>query len=76
MKAQRRFKLAYPRSLASSAFRRPPRTSDRKAVRRLTSRTPVTALHESDEDLNVLLDEDFDDLFCDPRILLQLANQN
>ncbi len=75
MRAQRRFKLAYPRSLASTALRRLDRTSGRKTARRLAPRTPVTVWHET-EDLNVLLDDDFDELLWDPRILLQLANQN
>jgi hypothetical protein len=75
MRAQRRFKLAYPRSRASTAIRRLDSISGRKKIQRSASRTPIANWDGSGQELDVLLDEDFDDLPCEPRILLQLANQ-
>lgn len=76
MRAQRRFKLAYPRSLASTAIRRIDGITGRKKVQRSASRTPLSNSHIGDQDLDVLLDEGFDELSCEPRILLQLVNQS
>lgn len=76
MATQRRFRLAYRLSPAHIALRRRRRDAGRARAHRLAVRIRTAIPQLGDEYLTALLDEEFDDLSCEPRLLVQLANQH
>ncbi|MGY6249895.1 hypothetical protein ACXIUS_20505 [Bosea thiooxidans] len=75
MVPQRRFGLAYRASYVRAAFGRHRQGSGRVKARRLAERIRTAVSHIGDEHLFSVLDEEFDELSCEPARLLQMANQ-
>lgn len=74
MADRRRFDLAYRGSFTLGVDRRRRGTGQARA-RGLAERIRTAVSLLGDEGLNALLDEDFDELSCEPERLLQLTNQ-
>ncbi len=72
MADQRHFRLAY-RERSNHSQRR--RGSNRARMRRLAEGIRIAVSQLYDDFPDALLDEEFDDLTCEPERLLQLANQ-
>jgi len=75
MANQRRFGLAYRGQCSTTQPVRDRRRRRRTTVRRLAERIRTAVSQLGDESLNPLLDEEFDELACEPGVLLQLVNQ-
>lgn len=75
MAAQRRVGLAYQGSYAVRGTRRNRRGCYQGRARKLALRVRTAISQLGDEYLDALLDEEFDELSCEPGVLLQLANQ-
>lgn len=75
MATQRRFGLAYQESYAAAGARRNRHGCRKGRARRLALRIRTAILQLGDEYLDALLDEEFDELSCEPGVLLRLTNQ-
>jgi hypothetical protein len=74
MAVQRRFGLAYRGSYASAGGRCPLADTHFR-TRPMAGRMHSAICPFGDDQDAALLDEEFDDLACEPGVLLQLANQ-
>lgn len=75
MRAPRRFPLAYPRPSVSASIRRAAAGTWRTKSKHPAARAKLSNQGQHEEQLSFLLDEEFDEFACEPRLLLQLANQ-
>lgn len=74
MADQRHFRLAYRELFHNTADRRRRRPGHAR-MRLLAERIRTAVSHLSNEYQDPLLDEEFDELSCEPERLVQLANQ-